>query len=534
VITDDIRNRRVDGIMHNFRRQRHRAVALGAAITVLGMAMAAPASASTGPIPAGAIKHVIVIDLENESYASTFGASSPATYLNDTLLQEGELIPHYYGVGHVSLDNYIAQVSGQAPNLDTSSDCVTSITSLSGQYLDVSPGTLDANQATYPGQVDGQGCVFPASVQTIGQQLDAAYPSTVGSNWKEYAEDMGNDPARDGGQTDPLGGTDCAHPTQTNGNGVDTTNNAEGPNATGTQVMSSTVDQYANRHDPFVYFHSVTDNTAECDEDVVPLGTVTVGTGGSPDTFSGHLAEDLSTEATTPRFSLITPNLCDDGHDATCAGTNTDGGTTGGLVGADAWLSQWMPLIFNSPAYKSGDTLVVLTFDEGATTDFTAGDNEQPGPNSANPGYSPLLNTPIAAYGGKTYYQLLGVTGLTANTEPSTGTMPGGGQIGAVVFNPDYVTAGSVDTTGSYNHYSALRTYEDLLGITTGGADGTGHLGFAATATPFGSDVFDVTPQASLPESPATIALPIVAVGVLVAGWWIIRRRRSSGATVSI
>jgi hypothetical protein len=38
-----------------------------------------------------------------------------------------------------------------------------------------------------------------------------------------------------------------------------------------------------------------------------------------------------------------------------------------------------------------------------------------------------------------------------------------------------------------------LRSYEDLLGLTKGGADGQGHLGFAATAglAPFGPDVFN-------------------------------------------
>jgi phosphatidylinositol-3-phosphatase len=164
------------------------------------------------------------------------------------------------------------------------------------------------------------------------------------------------------------------------------------------------------------------------------------------------------------------------------------------LVGADDFLRTWMPLILNSPAYRSGHTLVVITFDEGAVTDTTAGDNEQPGPNSANPGYSPLLNTPIAAYGGKTYYQLLGIAGLTPGQEPPAGTMPGGGRVGAVLLNPDWIKPGSVDTSGSYNHYSALRTYEDLLGIRFGGADGRGHLGFAATATDFGPDVFNAHP----------------------------------------
>jgi len=472
-----------------------------ASLTALGLALVPAISASAQsvrhdalPVARGAIKHIIVIELENESFGETFGPSSPATYLNDTLVPEGELLKSYYATGHVSLDNYIAQVSGQAPNQLTSSDCVTSLTSLTGSYNDVTPGTLDPNQALYPGQVDGQGCVFPKSVQTIGNQLDRAYPQTIGSDWREYAEDMGNDPARDGGVADPLGGTDCAHPTQVNGVASDDTNNAEGPNATGTQVKSVITDQYADRHNPFIYFHSITEDTWLCDHDVVPLGTATTGPGGTTD-YAGHLAQDLKHTWTTPRFAFITPNLCDDGHDATCAGTNDAGSTTGGLVGADDFLRRWMPLILNSPAYRSGNTLVMITFDEGGTTDTTAGDNEQPGPNSANPGYSPLLNTPIAAYGGLTYYDLLGVKGLTPNVEPPAGTMPGGGEVGAVLLNPEWIKAGSTDDAVTYNHYSALRTFEDLLGIRFGGADGHGHLGFAATATDFGPDVFNAHPS---------------------------------------
>ncbi len=461
-----------------------------------GAATAGTASHEAGAVSRvdGRIKHVMVIEIENEEGSSLFGAGSEASYIPDVLEPQGTLIQNYYAVGHVSADNYIAQVSGQAPNQVTSSDCITNLTTEAGSFDDVTPGTPDPNQTAYPGQVDGQGCVFPSSVQTIGDQLDTTYPKSIKHDWREYAEDMGNDPTRDGGVTDPLGGTDCAHPTQVAGVAGDDTNAAEGPNATGSQVLSTTSDQYADRHNPFIYFHSVIDDTAVCDQDVVPLGTVTVGTGGAPDQFSGHLAQDLSKVSTTPKFSFITPNLCDDGHDATCAGTNTDGATEGGLEGANAWLTHWMPLILNSPAYTSGSMLVVITSDEGSVNDTSAGDGEEPGPNSANPGYSPLLNVPIPAYGGLTYYDLLGVTGLTPNTEPAAGTLPGGGKVGALLLNPRWVRAGYVDSTGSYNHYSALRTYEDLLGITTGGADGIGHLGFAATAHDFGSDVFVAKP----------------------------------------
>lgn len=62
-----------------------------------------------------------------------------------------------------------------------------------------------------------------------------------------------------------------------------------------------------------------------------------------------------------------------------------------------------------------------------------------------------------------------------------------------MLFNRDLIEPGSVNTTGSYNHFSALRSYEDLLGLHSGGDDGQGHLGFAAMPgmLPFGPDVFN-------------------------------------------
>ncbi|MBO0729167.1 MAG: hypothetical protein J2P57_07895, partial [Acidimicrobiaceae bacterium] len=190
------------------------ATALGAVTLVTG-----PASASAGnrvvraALPPGAIRHIVVIDLENESESSTFGPGSPATYLNQTLVPRGELLPNYFATGHVSADNYMAQVSGQAPNLVSSSDCITDLTTGAGSFNDVTPGNLDPNQARFPGQVDGQGCVYPSSVQTIGNQLDASHIRTSRITWRQYSEDMGNDPARAGGRPDPQGGTACAHPT---------------------------------------------------------------------------------------------------------------------------------------------------------------------------------------------------------------------------------------------------------------------------------------------------------------------------------
>jgi hypothetical protein len=403
----------------------------------------------------GKINHIIVIEFENEGYGTTFGPASPATYLNGTLRKMGELLQNYYAIGHDSLDNYIAQVSGQAPTESTQADC-----SPGGfAFANVAPGTPDPDASLNPGQVDGEGCVYPSTVPTIASQLDAKYrpnPTTHVASWRAYEQDMGNTPSRDGGVADPGGGTDCGHP-------------AIG--APDTAEFATAADQYTTRHNPFVWFHSVIDDTAECDANVVPLGTLSPA--GTP-LPSGHLATDLKSEKTTPRFAFITPNLCNDGHDGTCAGPNSTGGHVGGLTGADQFLRAWMPLILHSPAYRHGDTLVVITFDEADVDTSSpayaaACCGETSGPNTKAPGNAGLASD----------------------------TAPGGGQIGALLLDAKYIAPGTTDTTGTYNHYSALRSYEDLLGLTTGGVDGQGHLGFAATTglAPFGPDVFPRAPK---------------------------------------
>jgi hypothetical protein len=432
----------------------------------------------------GAIQHVLVINLENEDYAKTFGPNSPAVYVNSTLLKQGQLIPNYFATSHASLGNYLSEVSGQQGTAALNNDCFDPATlghpPLVGGFSDVVPGTDAADPARHPGQVVGDGCVFPAptatthGARTIGDQLDARYAGEKKLQWRMYAEDMGNDPARDYGSPDPLGGTDCAHPPI---GGIDHSNGA------------TATDQYATRHNPFVYFHSVIDDAARCNRHVVPLGTLVVGTDGQPDAFSGHLYQDLRRVDTTPRYLFVSPNLCNDGHDAHCVAPNVEvtktdkGRNAGGLVAADLWLKHWMPMILASPAYRNGTMLVVLTFDEAGSTDARACEKSNQadcgsptGPNLTNPGYAGML----------------GLSG--AQKAPAAPYVyPGGGQVGAVLFNARYIRAGTINTLGSYNHYSALRSIEDLLGVTTGGDDGLGHLGYAAAPSlpPFGPDVFN-------------------------------------------
>ncbi|MGZ4203311.1 MAG: alkaline phosphatase family protein, partial [Thermoleophilaceae bacterium] len=156
---------------------------------VLALVVGAPARAATPPI-----KHVWVIVLENESATTTFGANSPAPYLAKVLPANGAFVGNYFGIGHASLDNYIAMISGQAPNPITQADCQ--------QYTDIFPGTVGSD-----GQTVGLGCVYPTAVKTVADQLSAK-----GLGWKGYMQDMGNDPTREAAT--------CAHPNLNSSDGT--------------------------------------------------------------------------------------------------------------------------------------------------------------------------------------------------------------------------------------------------------------------------------------------------------------------------
>ena len=110
----------------------------------------------------------------------SFGTPSADPYLARILPRMGALLENYYAIGHASADNYIAEISGQAPSLGTQADCPVWI-----------PFPGDAVAGPYH-QVPGEGCVYPAQVQTLGNQLSGA-----GRSWAAYLQDMGNDPARD-------------------------------------------------------------------------------------------------------------------------------------------------------------------------------------------------------------------------------------------------------------------------------------------------------------------------------------------------
>ena len=375
-----------------------RRIALGVAVMAAFIAGVIGAQADPSGETVPHVKHVFIIVLENENADETFGANTQIPYLAQTMTSEGAYIPNYYAIGHLSLDNYIAMTSGQAPNAETQADCQL--------YSDFLPGTPTSN-----GQYIGQGCLYPPGVQNIATQLEGN-----GWTWRAYMQDMAN--------SAPTQPATCRHPA---------------PNTQDHTQSATEKDQYAARHNPFVYFQSIIDFPT-CDQNDVDLS---------------QLEPDLSSASTTPNYVFITPDLCNDGHDGDGTPKSCADGGPGGMVEANQFLEEWVPKITSSAAFQDKGLLLV-TFDEAegdpreGTTDSSACCNEQTGPNTIDPG------------------------------GPSPG--PGGGKVGAVALSP-CITPGTV-SDHSYNHYSQLRWVEDNFELP--------HLGYAGQASgvnPFGTDV---------------------------------------------
>jgi hypothetical protein len=459
-----------------------------AVIAVVAVALLGSAGVASGATPASTAKadgytapkvgHVWTIMLENKSYESTFTGLNQNDYLWKTLPSYGELLTQYYGTGHYSLDNYISAVSGQGPAPANQADCP--------QYTNVAPGTPAPD-----GQTNATtGCVYPASVPTVFNQLDAKRVP-----WKIYAQDMGTTPTRENAYQ-------CGIPGDPSGAGV-----VDPGGATAT-------DQYVPKHNPAPWFHALIDNPADC-ANVVPLNGLTATT-GHPAVPS--ITDDLKSVDTTPAFSWISPNNCSDAHDATCKGDNLSGDPTnnqGGLYAADLFLKKYVPQIMASPAFQKDGEIQIL-FDEAfppykmygnsIADNAYAGDatlgtdsangksvqgeantaqsvvaccNELPGPNTTQPGFQAF----------------------------NQDTTPGGGVVGAVLISR-FITPGSVSAQ-PYNHYSWLRSIEDTFGITKGGIDGHGHLGYAGAdgLRPFGPDVYNNPSGQALKPSPSGSSL---------------------------
>jgi len=152
------------------------------------------------------------------------------------------------------------------------------------------------------------GCSLPSNVTTIATLLDSHHLS-----WKEYAESM---PAS------------CSQ-------------------------VNSPDGLYFPKHNPFVYFGSITGNN---------------GTGSSSSYCNSHVVSldqfylDLQA-GNLPNYAFVTPNINDDAHSAP-------------LATGDEWLSTFVPKIINSSSFAT--TALFITYDEGNPNDTVGGGGQVP------------------------------------------------------------------------------------------------------------------------------------------------------------
>ncbi len=341
-----------------------------------------PFDPEEGEEPLPEIKHVFLIVLEGHGYEAAFGKESPAPYLSETLAGEGKLLPNYYAVAQGGLANEIALLSGQGPTPQTTLNCPES--------TPVAPGAVSVE-----GQVEGEGCVYPAETKTLPGQLTEAKLT-----WKAYFE------------PEPV----------------------------------------AAWRKPFAYFAALGEDPEAAQHEA----------------GFDQLATDLKDPKGTPSFSYIVPNACHDGSETPCAPEQP-----AGLAPAQGFLETVVPEIIASPAYQSEGGLIAITFDQAP----------QAGP---EPDASSCCATPE--------YPNLPAPPAPASTEPpATGPVKptgGGGQVGMLLISP-YLAPGTVEEAAYYNHFSFLRSVEELFGLEP--------LGYAAdpALTGFEASLFDASPEES-------------------------------------
>ncbi len=376
----------------------------------------APANDGLG-VPSGAIKHVWVIIMENHAYESSFTGLNDNTYLSKTLPAAGAELTNYYGTGHSSLDNYTSMVSGQGPITDDQADC-PAYNAISGS-VDTSGGSLTANP-NY-GQIDSiagpnapsgdNGCVYPSTVPTIFNQLDANKTS-----WKVYAQDLAATPAAyQNAGTQYCGAPDATlgatpSPTQTSNPSTSGPDQVDG--------SANATDQYVAKHNPLPWFSSEL-NSGDCASSS-HLGPVL---GANDQLFS-----DLQSESTTPAMNFIIPDNCSNAHDSQCVGNNLSGGfgtgansqipnapinNVGGSYAGDKFLGHVIPEIMNSPAYSDGG-LIAVVFDEAYPQFTYSADSLANSPTSDATAYNSLINDEA----GETLF------GKSLNWEPSGPNSP--------------------------------------------------------------------------------------------------------------
>ncbi len=340
----------------------------------LALALGTVAFAAEGAVPTGVphLDHVFVIMMENHGYSQIVGNAN-APYIN-AYLKSANSAQNYFAVGHPSSTNYLEVVGGSnfgvrsdnapdwhnlscTPNLANGS-VVTDfppsglVCPIAGTGTDAETPAIDmTNECPTsvdpcpPGLNDINGTLFYSAAPNTSGKTIADQLADKGLNWKSYQESL------------PAAGADNV--TYSDGFFTDLSDiQSILPGETQTLI-----DLYAAKHDPFVFFRSVQQN----EKTGVSLKNI-VGFEGEHGLYADLLL------GKSPTYSFIAPNQCNDQHGRGNAGPQcdfdpVDDGSQAGLNPAliyigDLTVRTLVTAIHNSPVWKTGNTAIVLLWDE--------------------------------------------------------------------------------------------------------------------------------------------------------------------------
>ena len=332
------------------------------------------------------LKHVYTIMMENHALSQIIGDTTDAPNLNMLAATYGQAT-QYYGVTHPSLPNYLAAVSGDFQGIFDDCNAGPDITCPVEEFIPgLTGGDLTGNQLMTAQQAANAAAIpHWFSGRTIVDQLEEK-----GLTWKAYMGDLIAPGDTSGGApiiTTADGGTD-------------------------------TLNMYAQKHNPFMYFQGVRTNTNRMQK-IVP---------------ATNLAKDL-TGTTMPNYVWISPDQCADMHglhadtaayiDAGfCAGDTADNDTSPAVIQyGDAYVGDLVKKIMASPTWSEGSAIVIV-FDEDD------------------------------------YLHTEGCCGSPTGVDGGT---LGGAQVPAIVVSS--LNPHPTKLTDPFNHYSMLATLQHIWGL---------------------------------------------------------------------
>ncbi|HEY4114178.1 MAG TPA: alkaline phosphatase family protein [Rhizomicrobium sp.] len=293
--------------------------------TLRASALAAIASLGIAGAADAAPKHIFVIMMENHSYDEIIGNTADAPFINQ-LASQYNVETQYYGVTHPSLPNYLALASGSYQDIFDDCQAGKTITCAPEEFVPGSGDGTDGNFLTKREIRKATNRVHWFGGDTIVDDLESN-----GKTWKAYFQSF------------PAGGYDVVYAPVIDG---------------------TTVDLYAQKHNPFLYFRNIRSSSARL-ADVVP--------------FENNFDADLAS-GKVANFVFLAPDQCHDMHGISPSqatlinlpecGYPDSGLDHGAIQLGDTFLQNTVTEIMNSKVWTNSASSIVIVWDEDDYSGF--------------------------------------------------------------------------------------------------------------------------------------------------------------------